>query len=107
VFTVWQHSDRRIVPGLITPSNVTVPQRDWQQGRMMLSLAGWRAYDGPLDLLRPLLRNFLRLPARHYPALAQYVDDRWLLEAVAEALGQVAGASFLDEAAAALEIEPL
>ena len=37
---------------------------------------------GPLDLVRPLLKNFLRLPDRHYPALQGLLEDHWLLEAV-------------------------
>jgi long-subunit acyl-CoA synthetase (AMP-forming) len=107
VLTVWRHSGRRIVPGLVTPSNVIVPERDWQRGRLMISLAGWRRYHGPLDLIRPLLKNFLRLPVSHYPSLGGMLDDDWLLEAVPEALGQRDGADFLDEVAAAVEREPL
>lgn len=107
VITTWRHSDRRIVPGMVTPSNVIVPERDWQRGRMMISLAGWTPYRGPLDLIRPLLKNFLRLAVSHNPALRSVVDDGWLLEAVAEALGHDEGAEFLDELAVALESNPL
>ncbi|MBD3221834.1 GNAT family N-acetyltransferase [bacterium] len=107
VLTAWKHSGRKIVPGMVTPSNVSVPERDWQRGRLMISLAGWRDCTGPLDLVRPLLKNFLRLPDRHYPAVQGMLEDRWLLEAVSEALGQHDGAAFLDDVAAALEREPL
>ncbi len=92
---------------MVTPSNVIVPERDWQRGRLMISLAGWRPYHGPLDLVRPLLKNFLRLPVSHYPALRGMLDDHWLLEAVAEALGGLEGADFLDQVADDLAQTPL
>jgi len=107
VLTAWRHAERSVVPGMVTPSNVIVPDRDWQRGRLVISLAGWRLYTGPLDLVRPLLKNFLRLPASHYPSLKGMLDDTWLLEAVAEALGANEGADFLDELAIALVETPL
>ncbi len=107
VLAAWKYSGRSIVPGNITPSNVVVPERDWQRDRMVISLAGWREYTGPLDLVRPLLKNFLRLTPSHYPALRDIVDDAWLGEAAAEALGQADGQAFLQDLAAALEQTPL
>jgi GNAT superfamily N-acetyltransferase len=103
----WRHSNRQVVPGMVTPSNVVLPDRDWQRGRLVISLASWRSYQGPLDLARPLLLNFLRLPASHFPALAGLLDDHWLLEAVPEALGQAEAADFLDGLADAAQAEPL
>ena len=107
IITAWRHSDRELVPGMVHPSNVVVPGRDWQRGRLVISLAGWRPYTGPLDLARPLLKNFLRLPVSHYPALQGMVDDDWLPEAFAEALGQDEARGFLDELTTILEQRPL
>jgi long-chain acyl-CoA synthetase len=107
VLTAWLHSDRRILPGLITPSNVIVPDPDWRQDRLVVSLGGWKPYAGPLSLVRPLLKNFLRLPASHYPGCAPLLDDRWVLEAVAEALGPAAAHTFLTELSADLAREGL
>ncbi|MEZ4387580.1 MAG: AMP-binding protein [Candidatus Krumholzibacteriia bacterium] len=107
VMMAWRHAERSIVPGMVTPSNVVVPERDWQRGRLLISLAGWRPYRGPLDLVRPLLKNFLRLPVSHYPALRGMLDDGWLLEAVAEALGGREGAEFLADLADELRRTPL
>jgi GNAT superfamily N-acetyltransferase len=106
VITAWNHSGREIVAGMVTPSNVIVPDRDWQRDRLVISLAGWRPYTGPLDLARPLLQNFLRLPPSHYPALRGLVDDGWLAEAVAEALGAVEARQFLVALADALKQDP-
>ncbi len=107
VITAWDQSRRTIVPGLVTPSNVMVPDRDWQRDRVVISLTGWCRYTGPLDLARPLLKNFLRLAPNHHPALRDVMDDDWLGEAVAEALGQTDGRLFLEELATALELTPL
>jgi hypothetical protein len=107
VITAWKHTNRGIIPGLVTPSNVVVPERDWQADRLVVSLAGWRRYTGPVDLARPLLKNFLRLTPSHYPALRGIMDDAWLGEAAAEALGQAEGRAFLLDLASALDREPL
>lgn len=99
VLTAWLHSDRRIIPGMVTPSNVIVPDPDWRQDRLVISLGGWRPYAGPLSLVRPLLKNFLRLPASHFPICAPLLDDRWVLEAIAEALGAGPARAFLADLA--------
>jgi hypothetical protein len=107
VLTAWLHSDRRIIPGMVTPSNVVVPDPDWRQDRLVISLGGWRPYTGPLSLVRPLLKNFLRLPASHFPGCGPLLDDGWVLEAVAEALGQTPAHAFLKELVADLAREDL
>ncbi len=107
VLTAWLHSDRRIIPGMVTPSNVIVPDPSWRQDRVVISLGGWKPYTGPLSLIRPLLKNFLRLPASHFPGCAPLLDDRWVLEAVAEALGQGPAREFLTELSADLAREGL
>jgi len=107
LITAWRQSGREIVPGMVHPANVIVPDRDWQRGSLVVSLAGWRRYHGPLDLVRPLLKNFLRLPVSHYPALEGLIDDDWLAAAVAEALGPVEGRQLLSEMASAVEAQPV
>jgi GNAT superfamily N-acetyltransferase len=107
VLTAWLHSDRRIIPGMVTPSNVVVPDPDWRQDRLVISLGGWKPYTGPLSLVRPLLKNFLRLPASHFPGCGPLLDDAWVLEAIAEALGQTPAHAFLMELAADLAREDL
>ena len=99
----WLHSGREIVPGMIHPDNVVIPEHDWQRDRLVISLAGWRPYTGPLDLARPLLQNFLRLVVNHYPTLAGVVDEIWLAEAVAEALGPNDGRRMIVDLIVALE----
>ncbi len=107
VLTAWLHSDHRIIPGMVTPSNVIVPDPDWRQDRLVISLGGWKPYTGPLSLVRPLVKNFLRLPASHFPGCAPILDDGWVLEAVAEALGPGPAHAFLTALSADLAREGL
>jgi len=107
VVVAWRNAGREVVPGMVAPSNVIVPERDWQRDRLVVSLAGWRAYTDAMQLARPLLLNFLRLPVSHYPALRGVMDDGWLAEAFAEALGPADGRTLLLEIAGSLERDPL
>ncbi len=95
-FTGWLHSDRRIVPGTVTPTNVAVPGPDYRTDVTVLSLAGWQPYGGPLSLVRPMHRNFFRRTAGHYPAAREMLDVGWIFEACVEALGVQEARAFLE-----------
>jgi long-chain acyl-CoA synthetase len=94
-FTGWLHSDRRIVPGTVAPTNVTVPGPDYRTDVTVLSLAGWQPYGGPLSLVRPMHRNFFRRTAGHYPEAQEHLDVGWIFEACVEALGVEEARGFL------------
>jgi long-subunit acyl-CoA synthetase (AMP-forming) len=94
-FTGWLHSDRRIVPGTVVPTNVTVPGPDYRRDVTVLSLAGWQPYGGPLSLVRPMHRNFFRRTAGHYPEAREHLDVGWIFEACVEALGVEEARGFL------------
>jgi hypothetical protein len=94
-FTGWRHSDRRIVPGTVTPTNVAVPGPDYRTDVTVLSLAGWQPYTGPLSLVRPMHRNFFRRTAGHYPQTREELDPAWIFEACVEALGVEEARAFL------------
>ncbi len=93
----WLHGNRRLIPGTVMPTNVIVPDPDWREDRLVINLAGSQPYRGPLSLVRPLLKNFLHLPANHYPGCAEHIRDTFVLEAVAEALGPTDARAFLVE----------
>jgi hypothetical protein len=94
-FTGWLHSDRRIVPGTVVPTNVTVPGPDYRRDVTVLSLAGWQPYGGPLSLVRPMHRNFFRRTAGHYPEAREHLDVGWIFDACVEALGVEEARGFL------------
>ncbi len=94
-FAVWRSSGGRIIPGDVTPTNVVVPDADFREGTFVLSLTGWRAYGGPLSLVRPFLLNFYRRTAAHYPRVSRLLEPAWIFDACMESLGPAEGASFL------------
>jgi long-chain acyl-CoA synthetase len=101
-FRAWQQSGYRIVPGAVTPTNVAVPEADFQEGTSILSLAGWSRYQGPLALVRPMLRNFFQLAEAHYPLLREHLRLEWIMDACIEGLGADGGTRFFDALEAAL-----
>ncbi len=83
----WRNSERRIIPGLITPNNIVVPEPDFRRGAVQNNLTGWKKYDGPLSLIRPLWRNIYQHTISHYPWVKDYLERDWILESFVEALG--------------------
>ncbi len=83
----WRNSGHRIIPGLITPNNIVVPEPDFRKGAVQNNLAGWKYYEGPLSLIRPMWRNIYQHTLSHYPWIEPYLDQRWIFEAFVEAMG--------------------
>jgi long-chain acyl-CoA synthetase len=104
-FAACRNSGYQIVPGHLSPSNVVVPEPDYRAGATILSLGGWKDYDGPLSLIRPLIKNFYEQTAMHYPWSAATLDLTWIFEACVEALGIVEGREFLAKLAVDLASE--
>jgi long-subunit acyl-CoA synthetase (AMP-forming)/predicted GNAT family acetyltransferase len=105
-FEGWIASGKRIVPGLPHPANVVVPEPDFREGALIRSLGGWTYYDGPLSLVRPLLRNFYQQPAAQFPWCRKRLHPAFILDAAVEALGQQSATSFLQELRACLGDTP-
>lgn len=102
-FAGWQHSDRRIVPGPVSPANVVVPAPDFRANATILSLADIRPYRGPMSLVRPMLKNFYLPTVSYYPHMRPLLDIAWLFDGAVEALGTEEGGAFLRELHDALE----
>lgn len=94
-FRVWIHSGRRIVPGMITPMNVSVPEPDFRTGSKVLSLSGWTESTGPLSLVRPMLRHFYKQTEVNYPWTGKLLDLGWICDAAVEAMGLGDALAFL------------
>ncbi|MDO9695268.1 MAG: GNAT family N-acetyltransferase [Candidatus Latescibacteria bacterium] len=106
VFRGWAISGRRIVPGMVTPSNVAVSEPDFREGARILSLTGWSVYTGPLDLVRPMLRNYFKQTTVTYPWTGRRLDLAWIADACVEALGLARAREFLIELLDALQDQP-
>ena len=94
-FMTCRNSGFQIVPGHLSPTNVVVPEPDYRAGATILSLGGWQDYDGPLSLVRPLIKNFYEQTAMHYPWSTATLDYSWIFNAVIEGLGFDEGQVFL------------
>jgi len=97
IFKGWRNSGRRIIPGPITPNNLVVPEPDFRKGAVQNNLSGWRRYEGPLSLIRPVWSNLIQHTLSHYPWTREYLEIDWIFEAVTEALGVDAAGEWLKE----------
>jgi long-subunit acyl-CoA synthetase (AMP-forming) len=105
-FRGWQQSGYRIVPGAVTPANVALPDADFHETASLLSLAGWREYDGPLALVARLARGFYRLTEAHYPQSRAVLRLEWIFDACFEGLGDDKARVFSSELGRALDAVP-
>ncbi|MFO7654222.1 MAG: AMP-binding protein, partial [Candidatus Krumholzibacteriia bacterium] len=103
----WVASGGRIVPGLVGPTNVVVPEPDFREDSSLQSLVGWRPYEGPISLVRPLVKNFFRQTVSHYPWVQEHLRLSWIFDAVREALEPADARSFLHALRDALAREGL
>jgi long-chain acyl-CoA synthetase len=94
-FAGWRASDGRILPGNVVPTNVAVPRADYLADVRVLSLAGWKPYQGPLSLVEPMRRHFLEQAVGHYPVLRGRLDPTWIYDASVEGLGVDGARAFL------------
>jgi GNAT superfamily N-acetyltransferase len=106
-FLVWKSSGGRIIPGAVTPANVVVPNADYREGTCILSLTGWRAYQDPLCIVLPLLRNFYRQTTAHYPRISHLLEISWIFDACMEALTFEDGLRFLADLESELAMAPV
>jgi long-chain acyl-CoA synthetase len=95
VYKAWHHSGFQIVPGNISPSNVSVPELDFKESAVVLSLAGWSEYKDTLSLVEPMLRDFFCKTASIYPWCRKQLDVNWIFDACIEALGKEQARKFL------------
>ncbi|MCO6438804.1 MAG: AMP-binding protein [Phycisphaerae bacterium] len=78
--------------------DVSVPLNDFDENIRVVSAAGWRPFEGTLDMVLRLKRALLDRVRFHFPALIPHTQDEILFAAAIEALGMRDGLSFLEEA---------
>jgi hypothetical protein len=94
-FIGWLHSDRRILPGPVTPANAVVPATDYRADVKILSVADWEPYDGPMSLIRPMVKNFYLQTISNYPSCRKDLEISWMFDACVESLGMEEAKHFL------------
>jgi len=86
-YTAWRQSGYQIVPGVISPNNVVVPELDYLESATIISLAGLSEYKNTLSLIKPMLENFYFRLEAHYPWVSKQLKLRWMFDACIEGLG--------------------
>ena len=97
IFTAWEHSGRLIVPGAISPANIVIPEMDFRDSAVILSLAGWSEYKNTLSLIEPMLRDFYCRTASVYPWCRKQLRIFWIFDACIESLGKEKATVFLKQ----------
>ncbi len=103
VIRAWSYSNKTILPGLVSPSNVSVPEIDYMETSTIRSLAGWQEYTGPLDFLKTLCKNFFERAVMSYPRFKSFLQPEWIFDACMEALEPDSAYTFFDELKGELE----
>lgn len=94
-FRLWRISRRSIVPGMVVPENVVVPEQDFREGSVVTSLTDWTTYENTLSLVRPMLQNFIRRTTALYPWTREFIRVRWIFDACVHDLGRDEAGRFL------------
>ncbi|RMH70553.1 MAG: GNAT family N-acetyltransferase [Gemmatimonadetes bacterium] len=84
----WHNSGFQIVPGVISPNNIAVPELDFLESSTILSMIGWQEYTNTLSLIKPMLQNFYFKTVAHYPWCKDDLHVDWIFDACQEALGR-------------------
>ncbi len=96
-FTGWRSSGKNILPGILSPNNVIIPELDFRDGSVINSINGWQKYQSPSQFLDALIRNFYKKSIIHYPWLEQILDKNWIFQSCIDALDIEEGKKFLYE----------
>ena len=97
VFKAWHHSGFQIVPGAITPTNISIPEMDFRESAVIMTLTGWSDYRTPLSLVNPMIEDYYRKTVALYPWLKKHIDVLWIFDACVEGLGKQDAEKFLQE----------
>ncbi|MBN1652039.1 MAG: AMP-binding protein [Bacteroidales bacterium] len=106
-YTAWKQSGFQIVPGIITPNNVVVPELDYLESATIISLAGLKDYDNTLSIIKPMLENFFFRLEAHYPWVTKQLKVRWIFDACIESLGNKEAFEFFGQLKKDLASNPL
>jgi long-chain acyl-CoA synthetase len=96
-FRAWHNSGNQIVPGVITPANVAVPQMDFRESAVILSLTGWTEYKSTISLAGPIVQDFYCRTASIYPWCKKQLKITWIFDACIEALGKEEASRFFED----------
>jgi len=91
----WRNSGYQIVPGFLVPENCMVPELDFQEGAVILSLSSIIKYENTLSIVEPIYTNFYRKTIAHYPWCKAYLKVEWIFDAIYDSLTLAEAEDFL------------
>lgn len=106
-FKAWKYSGNQVVPGSVSPTNVSVPEMDFRESAVILSLAGLAAYRNTISLVGPMLRDFYCKTASIYPWCKPVLNVSWIFDGCIEGLGRKEATAFLEQLREELRETPL
>lgn len=107
IFRAWHHSGYQIVPGIITPNNVAIPEMDFRQNAVIVTLTGWTTYKNTVSLVGPILQDYYCKTAALYPWCSKQMEISWIFDACIEALGKDDALVFLENLRKDIEQKPV
>ena len=97
VFRAWKMSRHKIIPGAVSPRNIMVPELDFKESAVIISLTGYVQYKNIEDLLVPMIRNFYQKTVALYPWGGSHLKFNWIYKAMLESLGKEETFGLLEE----------
>ncbi len=94
-YKAWDYSGREILPGFISPNNVALPENDFSDNALIISLSGRRYINDVKTLFSAIYQNYYRQVTAHYPILKRFLKTRWIFHACIEAFGKETGLEIL------------
>ncbi|HUU85251.1 MAG TPA: GNAT family N-acetyltransferase, partial [Phycisphaerae bacterium] len=102
-FEFYRRTERRWVLTSTVTRDVTVPLNDYDTDTRIRSVAGRRPFEGTLNTILRLKRDFVDRARFQYPAQEAEVEETLIFASALEALGQTEGLAFLKQALAEAE----
>ncbi|RLD52858.1 MAG: hypothetical protein DRI94_01800 [Bacteroidetes bacterium] len=94
-YKAWEYSGREILPGFISPNNVALPENDFSNNALIISLSGRRYINDVKTLFSAIYQNYYRKVTAHYPILRRFLKTGWIFHACIEAFGKETGLEIL------------
>lgn len=88
IVKAWKISGYAIIPGSVSPNNSVVPDMDFRDQAVILSLSGFKIYENTISLLEPMIHNFYVKTAALYPWTRKFLQIEWIFDSFIEALGE-------------------
>ncbi len=88
LYKAWHNSRRQILPGFVSPNNVVVPETDFSDSALVVSLSGWKPVDSIFPLIIAMYHNFYNKTFSHYPNLSKNLNISWIFHALIETFGK-------------------